>query len=205
MKGQRFVTSVILVAILSSIITYLSLTPKSIKSQPTSLNTVNSKGYSSDNLSKYLSFQIKYPSNYFVTSDDMVTSYKSQGGMAPPRLILAKKQLLDVNYYEDLQKMNKANDNCILIESTIGFTSPEDWRHEVIFNGKDVTILSEEKVEGRKGEIIYHKISVDGEDKFESFIKMPEDISYYFHTCGNKNKADFETVLKNFDIRGIIE
>ena len=104
------------------------------------LLTANAHTGIDDERSPYFTFQLKYPSKYLVTSDDMVTDYKTQGGMAPPRLIftLGNQPLGKLTYW-DLQKKEE---DCILVWSTSGFRTIDDW-HNLIYQ-KNPKVISQD-------------------------------------------------------------
>lgn len=183
------------------------------KSNKNVLHTVNI--HSSDN--PFLTFQVKFPSSYLVTSDDMVTYYKTQGGRAHPRLIFTKDTQplkTSVNNYEYLELL-KSNVDCIMVYSTKGISTIDDWEKivyplRIVENGileeKQNTIeiisVKDTYIGSFNGTVREIKDSIYPQ-RFEAFVKMPKDqVTYFFHTCTINNKDDFYTVLANFDVRG---
>ena len=55
----------------------------------------------------------------------MLEDYNSQGGMAPPRLILMKNHQVFNNNYHEL--MNNSANDCIVIFSTMSLNSINEW------------------------------------------------------------------------------
>lgn len=180
------------------------------------LNTVNA--HTSDNPN--LTFQIKYPSTYFATSDEMLMSYDSQGGLAPPRLLLTKGvQPLGTNTegFIDYRNVLK-NDSCIMVWSTEGYTTFDDWEYLVYpleipldlggieSKRNDVNVISTLSKKIGKFEVLIREVKdATYPQRMEALVKIPEDkkdTSYFFHTCNTSNKEDLNTVLQNFDVRG---
>ncbi len=169
--------------------------------------------------SAFQSFRIKFPSSYVVTSDDMIADYKSQGGMAPPRLILTKgAQPLKPsgpNGY-DYASLFTDNKDCIMIHSTQGFKNIDDWEYtvypEVIPLAQGGSRLERNKVNVHSNNTIkvgdFDGIVREVSDeiyprRIEIFVKMPDNSSsFFFHTCNMSTKEDLYKILEHFDIRG---
>jgi hypothetical protein len=166
---------------------------------PLNLLTINSSNYSDDN---YGTFQIEYPSSYLATTDDMLTSYRSQGGMAPPRIILMKKYQVsaDKNYFNDIT--NNSENECIAIWSTLGFDSIDKWNQNVpSFVG---TLSNKETISvGNKSADLY-LLSKSTGNVYVAYLQANKinNRSYYFNTCNANNKNDFVNVIKSIKFRG---
>src|SRR2546421_4032060 len=105
------------------------------------LLTVNAGGGSSS-LPPSWHFQVQYPSKYFVTDDEMLVGFNSQGGIAPPRLAFttgAQLMALNPNIYEFLKA---GGHDCILDWSTLGFGLVSDLER-LGWEGSVVTGVSE--------------------------------------------------------------
>lgn len=169
-----------------------------------SIFTVNAQGTGSSDYFKYLTFQIQYSSEYFVTSDNEITSYKSQGGSADPRLVLSTitQPLGDITY-RDL--LTQKDGKCITIWSTRGADGIEDWYY---YNGiEDPTVISEEQV--KSNGYTFEKKTISSSSKSQNFVvaylSLDEDVSYFFETNNTSTESDLDFVMNHFDIRGNLE
>lgn len=161
------------------------------------LLVVNANSSIIDKRGPYFTFQLKYPSKYFVTSDNMITSYDSQGGMAPPRLIFTKSNqpLGEKNYWDIWTN----SEDCILVWSTSGWNSIEDWdfgNPPEIISKEKITVLSSYQADKR-----VVKYSDKQLNNLEVFVQLPENVSYFFQTCNMNSEKDLEVILDNFRIR----
>ncbi len=161
--------------------------------------TVNAFGYSSEDSSyPYLTFQVKYSSKYFVTSDDMLTSYDTQGGSARPRLVFTTgKQYLDMD--SDL------GNDYIEIWSTGGYSDLDEWI--INSNHSSYDIVSEDEID--RGDFVIEKYVVKYGDSSSSnmvaFISLPEDTSYFFECGSGVSEKDFDEILNSFELRAYAE
>ncbi len=166
--------------------------------------TVNAQDPGLGDYFKYLTFQIQYNSEYFVTSDNEITNYQSQGGSAAPRLVLSTitQPLGDITYRDLLtQEAGK----CITIWSTRGAEGIEDWYY---YNGiEDPTVISEEQVTGDV--YTFAKKIISSASKSQNFVvaylSLDEDVSYFFETNNTLTESDLDFVMNHFDIRGDLE
>lgn len=159
----------------------------------------------------YWGAQVMAPDNYFATDDIMLSNYDSQGGMAPPRVILMKNhQILNdktTNYYEQLAKSQK--DDCISIWTTMSMG--KDPRNALDAWNADITQLKGQLVDKENIEIgnrtaqIYKMIRKEG-DVYVGLLQIGDkgDTSYYFKTCNVNNKTDFVNVIKSLKLRADI-
>lgn len=151
-------------------------------------------------------FQIKYPASYFVTSDDMLGSYASQGGMAPPKLILMKNYQISAdkepNYFYEITKNHK--NDCIVIWSASDSDSIDDWNwlaSDFVGTIENKEIIS---VGSRSADL--YLSSKDTGNIYVAYLQInaTNNISYYFHTCNANNKNDLVEVIKSIKFRGDI-
>jgi len=153
---------------------------------------------------KYSTFQIKYNSSYFVTSDEMLTDYKSQGGSAAPRLVLSTDiQPLGTVNYEKLLSQNDGK--AITIWSTIGLDNIEEWLDQRGITNP-VTVSEEEIT---VGDYVFEKMVLSSDAKSQNivvaYLALPNDYSYFFETNNTSAEKDLVFMLNNFDMRGDIE
>jgi hypothetical protein len=146
--------------------------------------------------------QITIPDGYFVTDDNMLVSYASQGGMAPPRVILMKGyQLLDEEKYYDAITKNPG-DECIAVWTTQGFSKIEDWNSSITqYNGK---LTNKETITvGKRNAEMYTLQRKEG-NVYVGFLQVgdKDDTTYYFNTCNDKNKQDYKSVIASLKLRG---
>lgn len=145
-------------------------------------------------------FQVTYPSDYFATVDQMLVDYGSQGGSAPPRLILMKNfQVTDGdNFYSQIA--DPAN-TCISIWTTMSFDSIDDWYNAQIFTRPELKNKAQLAIGSRKADV--YEAKSDKGDILVGFLPLgdAQSTSYYFQTCNNSNRADFESVLKSLKLR----
>ena len=71
-----------------------------------------------DNQPDYFGFNITAPYSYFATSDEMLVSFDSQGGMAPPRLILMKgyQVMGEYDYQQQILQNYQKKKNHLIIK-----------------------------------------------------------------------------------------
>lgn len=165
------------------------------------LLTVNAYTSIDDKRRPYFIFQVKYPSKYFVTSDDMVTSYETQGGMAPPRLIFTKRNqpLGEVS----LQTLWNKEEDCILIWSTSGWSTIEDFQTKGSARAKTPQTVTKEEVPKNNFRFDKRVVRYEGRssNNIEAFVQLPETVSYYFQTCNMNSEKDLDVILQNFKVR----
>ena len=190
------------------IISSQSLSP-SIHEGPdsTGINIVKINGLSpldiSDPRDPYFSYQLSFGQRYTATSDEMLTDFRSQGGSAPPRLILSTGLQPLSTGTEQVSPWQLVEDNgndCIIVWSTSGFTSFDDWNN---LQGKSFQVVSEKPYTSKNHRFDLRTVKDEtGKEKFQALVKFPEDITYLFTTCNTANQSDLETVLETFDVRG---
>lgn len=157
-------------------------------------NRFNQINLNNFNLEYFVS-QVTAPSSYYATDDNMLTAYDSQGGMAPPRLILSKGQQIIDNYYQKITEELK--NDCIVIWSTRSFESVDDWNKSVTqFEGN---LLNPEQISVGSRQASVYTLHMTSKDIYVGYLPIgnKENTSYYFHTCNTNNKSDFESVIKS--------
>ena len=177
--------------------------PTSVKNQITSATkSINMSSISSDK-SDYFGFNITVPYSYFATNDEMLTNYDSQGGMAPPRLILMKGyQVMNENEYYK-QVISNPSDVCIAIWTTEGYNKIEDWLLSREFS-ENLSHKQEVTVGNRTAEI--YKTNNSSTDIFVGFLPINDEnqTSYFFNTCNSLNRADLISTVKSLKLRSDI-
>lgn len=169
--------------------------------RPEGLLVVNSHSSIEDERGPYFTFQLKYPSKYFTTSDDMVSSYITQGGMAPPRLIFTKNiQPLGEDTYWDIWN---SSEDCLLVWSTSGFDSIEDFQNNRSTVGLPKTISQEQVtlLGSYQADKRVVKYSEKESNNLEVFVQLPETVAYFFQTCNMNSEEDLQVLLDNFKVR----
>lgn len=180
----------------------ISITPPG-NSQSSNMVIFNLNG-GAPNL-KYFISQISAPNNYYATDDNMIDSYATQGGMAPPRVILMKNYQVtgsslsgQSDYYSAIRQ---SKNDCIVIWSTDGFSSIDDWNNTVTSLKGNLTEHQEISVGTRKAQM-YKMLKSEG-DIYVALLQIgnKDNISYYFHTCNANNKSDFINVVQSIKFR----
>lgn len=170
--------------------------------QQTTLKTMNSWYPSTeDPLVKkqlpYLTYQIKYPSSYYVTYGETLEDYLSMGsGGGTPSVIVTKGYQFTEG--QQLGKLYEGNTDCILI-----------WRQPVV-DIEAVLPESDIKIESSAKQVINeHTVVIRTMENtktknrnYLALVHLPQDVLYGFGTCNDKNKDDLLTVLEHFNIRG---
>lgn len=192
----------VIVGLLSFLVGKENITLKGVQQNLTiSLKTINLGGSSVP----YFAAQLKSPSNYFATDDSMLSAYDSQGGAAPPRLILTKnRQVFADEKYFELGRQ----DDCVIVMSTMGFPSPDAWTGSSVVPAGNL-IQNEIVNVGKRQAIIYtqattkENVFTNQGNIFVGFLNIgnKEGTSYYFYTCNANNKTDFINVIKSIKFR----
>lgn len=155
---------------------------------------------------EFFGYQIKYPSKYVVTTDEMITSYNSQGGQAPPRMILTVgKQPLgsssSTDGSVDYSKVLNGQQDCVAIWTTLSFSSLNDWRNNVS-TGQKVQVLNSKEEKHGKYAFFVEDVMIGSVKKTEALLKLPQNVTYYIHTCNMNNKSDLQFILDNLAVKG---
>lgn len=201
-KGISLIIAVILLAVILIGGGAYYFKQQQAKKSPTVMNTISL----SSGPNNYFRAQLIAPSDYFATDDSMIEDYSSQGGMAPPRLILMKNhQVFSNSYYRNIT--TNASNECIIIFSTMSMGSHalDAWNTNITqFNGQltDKEVLA---IGGRNAQI-YKMVRKEG-NIYVGLLEIGDknDTSYYFHTCNTNNKTDFINVIKSMKFRGDIK
>lgn len=149
----------------------------------------------------YFTSQIQAPRTYFATPDTMIESYLSQGGMAPPRLILMKGYQVSGKDTEYLSAIKNPTHDCIVIWSTNGLNTIADW-NQIIPNTQGIVSQSQEIIIGnRKAQI--HMIQKNEGNILVGLLNIgnSDKTSYFFHTCNVHNKQDFTDIIRSIKFR----
>ena len=152
---------------------------------------------------EYFGAQVTSPGDYFVSTDSMLTAYNTQGGIAPPRIILMKGYQVtnSETYYKEVTDNPKHE--CIAVWATGGFSSIDDWSSSILqLPEGDVSENTTVKVGDREATV--RKKTVDGKAIYEAYVQVSTadgGVSYYLNTCNAENKEDFLNVLKSLKIR----
>jgi hypothetical protein len=169
-------------------------------------NTINVTG----GPNAFFNTQLVAPDDYYATDDTMLAAYTSQGGMAPPRLVLMKgNQLLDAEKYRE-QVFGFSENDCIVIWTTNSGLAVEEWESSwpylTEFWGDTITGPISEKEEvkiGNRTGYIYKMKKEKGEIYVGGLsIGNTEGTSYTFNTCNTKNKSEFISVLQSLKFAG---
>lgn len=207
LSTQQFISTNKSPNIILSPTSFIQTTPEIEKSKTIISPTINSNNSEivrfnlnggAPNL-KYFISQIRAPSDYFATDDNMIDSYLSQGGMVPPRIILMKDhQVSGNNYYSEI---HQSKNDCIVIWSTNGFNEIDDWNNNVTTFKGTLTENQTIKVGTRKAQI-YKMVKNDG-DIFVALLQIgnSDNTTYFFHTCNINNRSDFINVIQSIKFR----
>jgi len=152
--------------------------------------------------------QIEAPPNYYITDDEMLSDFASQGGMAPPRLILMKSnQVLGSQNYFKIVTSESKND-CITIWSTMGMDSIESWVSLVNLNNSNsnsanIKLSSKENFKiGKREATVYFLSGI--RNVYVGFLPIgdKDSTTYFFNSCNTNNKEDFLNVMRSIKFRG---
>lgn len=170
-----------------------SILPNKEKDETYTVNSHYNNIYKpNDDSSSYLTFQVDYPSKYSVFSDDMITSYTTQGGSANPKLTFTLKK-------DPLAK--DRDENAIFVYSGEVKGDINEWNEYV--REENYKIISEKNIK-KKNFNIYKRV-LSYEDKefpvYEAHISLLNKYSYYFHTAGNIPEKDFDFIVESIRIR----
>jgi hypothetical protein len=174
-------------------------------SMPEQDGVVNMPALNPENQQEFFMSQIITPSGYYVTSQDMITSFDTMGGMAPPRLILMKgyQVLGEPQYYK--QVTDNPSHECIVIWATMGFPKIEDWNYSITrFSGK---MIEKEQIQVGKRLATMYTMQGKNSNTYIAFLPLQdkEETTYYFNTCNTKNKKDFIAVIQSLKFRADLD
>lgn len=149
-------------------------------------------------------FGIQYPARYLVTSDDMLTNYNTQGGSAPPRLSLTVGTQPVEGNVSIGDRLRAGDQDCITIWSTLGFHSVSDWETVGALGLGSTTVISSSTQHLGGFDFVVREVTFPGTAsvrRFEAFVQLPENLSYFFLTCNANSQSDLTTVLTSFRVR----
>ncbi len=153
----------------------------------------------------YFRAQVTAPGTYYATDDNMLVDYGSQGGGAPPRLILTKDHQVASNANKGLPDyinlLEHSTSDCIIIWSTNGFSSLHDWNVNIM-NLKEKLTDYEALQIGKRSAETYTTRSTKG-DIYVAYLPIhnKDNTSYFFNTCNTNNKEDFLSVIESLKFR----
>lgn len=168
------------------------------------MNEINNTFSSGDaRIDDYFAFKISAPKEYFASTDQMLGSYLTVGGMAPPRLVLSKsQQILGDDNGDFLSKVWNHNQNdCISIWTTGGLSKVDEW---LDLPSREIGELSEkENVKSGSRNADVYKLKLKNGNIYVAFMPIKNDFStsYFFRTCNENNKEDLINVIKSLKLR----
>ena len=150
--------------------------------------------------------ELKEKENIIYFQQILLSIIHPQCGQAPPRLIFTVgKQPLDSslsdNGYVDYSKTLDGKQDCIAIWTTLGFSSFEDWRNNAL-NGKTVQVLNTREEKHGKYTFSVEDVMTGSIKRTEALLKLPQNVSYYIHTCNMNNKGDLQFILDSLAVKG---
>lgn len=169
-----------------------------ISMRPRSLTpwTINLQAGSSD--LPYFTAELKVPAGYYATDDDMLTAYDSQGGMAPPRLILMRNDQVHSDSF--MEAIQKPDDDCVVVWSTQDFDDVNDWTELIGLTG----LLTEQQfVPTNERKAVTYRMTKTDREIYVGFLPVnnADNTTYFFHTCNTENKKDFVSVIQSLKFR----
>lgn len=182
--------------------------PSAVVSTPGKILIANHTSSVNPDADKYMSFKFNYPDKYVVTNDDLLSYFKSQGGSAPPVMMLttngqplALDDEQNQRYLDTPGEVLKSGKDCILIWQTMGFKSFQEWEE---FGGKSFEMETESSIH-RGIYSVKKRLAKDkesGEKQVQAIMNMPKDVGYFFQTCNTNSEKDLDLILRTFEIRG---
>lgn len=186
-------------------------------SHSSSLSVANVHGPTNgDSDARFQTFQIRFPSRYVVTPGQLWVWYQSQGGMAPPALVLvAGSQPLaydsrnradedagaNGDWWPRYQRILASGEDCILIWRTDQL-SIADAR--TLVRDDPYTIANIETEQIGVYRIMRRSILDAGshQEREDALLSLPDSTtSYYLETCNMHSRRDLQEVLRSFAIR----
>lgn len=155
-----------------------------------------------------ISYQIKYPKDYFVTNINLYNYYRTQGGGGFPNLILTKEDQFTNPYETESQAMDelyRSGVECILVSNY--YTGNLD--EEKTQTANDGFIVSQEQIQIKDFPAVLRVLETTRREntlpikRYDAVLKLPEDVFYHFETCNLENKEDLMTVMESFNFRGV--
>lgn len=152
----------------------------------------------------YFTFLVRYPAEYFVTPGNITMSFlpplSGWGGLAPPVFIFTKgAQPLGNVTWRDVWSNE---DDCLLIWSTSGFSSMEQWHSGG--RGVPTQIVSQDSLMLANFSIDKRTVHYEGRtsSNVEAYVELPGTaVSYFFQTCNMNSAKDLDTMLRSFEVQ----
>lgn len=142
--------------------------------------------------------QVKIPTDYVAITEPMLAN---SSDMAPPRLILTKSTMpVDGHtFFQDV--ITSPMSDCIVIWTTRGFSSTDDWASSV--TGFQGTATNKTTIPvGNRSAQMDTRVMKD-RSVYEAFLLVSSangGTSYYIHTCNAHNESDFLQVVTSLHI-----
>lgn len=208
-KQAEFAKNAILLlsGVVIGILLLLFIFPNKVKAPTKSLegmNEINNRISTGDSrIDDYFAFKISAPKYYFASTDQMLSSYLTMGGMAPPRLFLNRNTQILGNDSENFPEevWNYSTNDCISIWTTGGLSSVKEW---LDLPGLEIGELSDKEIiKNKDREVELYKLKLEKGNIYVAFmpIKNEYSTSYFFRTCNENNKQDLKNIINSLRLR----
>ena len=167
-------------------------------------NEINNTFSSGDaRIDDYFAFKITAPKEYLATTDQMLSSYLTQGGMAPPRLVLNKnQQIAGTDNGDFINKVWNYNANdCVSIWTTGGLGSIQEC---LDLSSLEIGELSNKEItKAGKRDVDLYSLKLKNGNIYVAYMPIKNNFStsYFFRTCNQNNKEDLVNIIKSLKIR----
>lgn len=207
MKTSHAIGKYLIIILLTAVTTYMLTHLFSTNGVNTSsIAVANSTTRDSNgNLDPYKTFQVKYPSSYYAASDDIITSFSTQGGGPAPKLVFTKTPSLNEAF--SLYETWKNEEDCILVWQTFGkdASAVKDYT----YGGTAGMVVKEENImvnahEGVRSLVEYPSRSTRNIEIFVP-IEESEDSGFFFQTCNMNSENDLNVILESFRVRADLQ
>lgn len=151
----------------------------------------------------FLTFQVNFPSRYTATTGEMIESYDTAGGMAPPALLLVadKQPLIDLEgskfgnadwYTNRYLAVRRSGRDCVVVWN---LSNPVE----------ELRVLSTRR-ERIGGHNVLERVIQDrggGPQRVDASIDFSPiaNVKYYFETCNRHSTEDLQMILRTFAVR----
>jgi hypothetical protein len=147
-------------------------------------------------------FRIKFPARYVATTGDMVTPYDTQGGLAPPLLILSlgAQPLADERRWQDVLR---GTGDCVMVWGTNGFDTLADWHRHVYGNVAGLAFDAQRpERQQRVGawDVVLQEVMIGGVVRAAALVRLPGTFRFYVHSCNEQSGRDVLTVIENLEV-----
>ena len=97
----------------------------------------------------------------------------------------------------------EGEEDCILIHSTYGWDSFEDWQTKGSALAKTPQVVSKQEVTLANFKVDKKVVRYEerNTNNIEALIVLPEKVSYFFQTCNMNSEEDLDLILQNFKVR----